>query len=1035
MNPADFRDPPKQFRPAPFWSWNDRLSPEELAWQVRDMKEKGFGGYFMHSRIGLATEYLSDAWMDAIRACLEEGERSDMESWLYDEDRWPSGPAGGLVTKRNPALAATQLLVERLLPENLPAAVRDAHTAAIYSVTLDSDRRIVEAEPVYPIGRGAEGPTANLYLFKIVRAAGSPQHNGEPYVDLLNPAATDAFLDINYKVYHDCFAGHFGEFMPGIFTDEPNYFGRGGLPWTPAMAERFEEANGYSLIESLPLLFFDSSDMAEACRVRYDFWKTVTLLFRDSFTRRLYDWCEKHNLQLTGHFLSEDTLLGQLGVIGAAMPHYEFMQVPGIDHLRRDIRNPLTLKQVSSAAHQLGHNRILCEIFGCSGHSMSFEDQKWIADFHFALGITFIDQHLTLYSMKGERKRDFPPTISYHQPYWPCYRYVNDYFARCSYALSQGRHCADILLLHPIASAWATYVAPTTEDQPPNPEAERYNEEFTDLVENLLAIHRDFDLGDETLLSRHGTVEEDPSTMLRVGGAAYSLVIMPPSLVWSSDTVALLSDFVEAGGELLAVGERPSLVDGLPGGQLAELFRNKAVCACENDREALQRTLDMKLEWDVTVTDEEGDEIGDIYYHHRRIGDRHVFFFSNKSRERTYRAQISLRDVGRLAEWRLDDGSVSEQPAEDVDGRLEFEAVFPPAGSRLFVVEGGSQPTKTKTLDRAEAKRVSLNGPWEFHRTHPNSITLDYAQLAVDGSGYDPPVPVWRIRRVLKQRFGLEAYERWQPWSLIKRGVTVENPAPVRLRYEFEVEVAPPELHLVVEQAERWRLSVNGQYVPVEVDGWHWDKQFGKVRVTDFVRPGLNHFELECTYAVDTEIEDVYLIGDFAVTNENNQRFTITQEPGHLNVGDWVNQGYPFYAGNMVYSTAFHCGRACEPNAGTASSQLPVAALAGGSHVKVRLNDPKGSLFRVSVNGSEPRDLAWQPWEVDVTDLVRDGENRVQIEVCGTLRNTMGPLHQTETISPGWTGPGDFQDEAHWTDEYQFEPYGLLGGAAVIIYE
>ena len=33
-----------------------------------------------------------------IRACIEEAKQLGMSAWLYDEDRWPSGAAGGFVT-------------------------------------------------------------------------------------------------------------------------------------------------------------------------------------------------------------------------------------------------------------------------------------------------------------------------------------------------------------------------------------------------------------------------------------------------------------------------------------------------------------------------------------------------------------------------------------------------------------------------------------------------------------------------------------------------------------------------------------------------------------------------------------------------------------------------------------------------------------------------------------------------------------------------------------------------------------------------
>ena len=94
-----FKNPGKDHRSAPFWSWNDRLNPDELDRQVRDMKEHGMGGFFMHSREGLETPYLSEEWMTCIRRTVQAAKDVGMNAWLYDEDRWPSGFAGGLVAR------------------------------------------------------------------------------------------------------------------------------------------------------------------------------------------------------------------------------------------------------------------------------------------------------------------------------------------------------------------------------------------------------------------------------------------------------------------------------------------------------------------------------------------------------------------------------------------------------------------------------------------------------------------------------------------------------------------------------------------------------------------------------------------------------------------------------------------------------------------------------------------------------------------------------------------------------------------------
>ena len=62
----------------------------------------GMGGAFLHSRVGLKTEYLGQEWFDLTNAVADEAEKIGMEAFLYDEDRWPSGSAGGMVTE-NPA--------------------------------------------------------------------------------------------------------------------------------------------------------------------------------------------------------------------------------------------------------------------------------------------------------------------------------------------------------------------------------------------------------------------------------------------------------------------------------------------------------------------------------------------------------------------------------------------------------------------------------------------------------------------------------------------------------------------------------------------------------------------------------------------------------------------------------------------------------------------------------------------------------------------------------------------------------------------
>ena len=1005
MDNEVFKNPPKEYRASPFWSWNDDLKNEELVWQVEQMKEQGFGGYFMHSRVGLITEYLSPAWMDRVAACLDAGKRIGMESWLYDEDKWPSGFAGGIVPAQSEEYRGRSLAIRKIEPEEVAKAKKDSATVAIFSVERGEGATAKGWKVIYP-GKGRMTKShGDTYVVSMITARKTNWYNGESYVDLLNPKVTEAFIKSTHDQYYKRFGKDFGEFMPGIFTDEPNYRSGGVAPWTEAFPEYFKKVNGYDLLGRIPLLFFDGDGCEKA---RHDFWRTMTMRFVESFTIPLSEWCEKHNSQFTGHYLSEETLLSQIRVIGAAMPHYEYMQLPGIDHLGRNISETLTLKQVSSAAHQFGRNRVLCEIFGVSGHSMSFEDMKWIADYHFALGITFMNQHLTLYSMKGERKRDFPPTISYHQPYWQYYRAVNDYFARCAYMLTRGDFGADILFLHPIGSAWATMPVPFEGEsrRSISTEVMRYNDELVRLQDALLASHYDFDYGDEMIMGGHTWVRDGKLT---VGKMNYRAVVMPPSLTWSATTVQILETLVKSGGHLVVVGQVPTMIDGEPSDKWNTLFNQPTVVRCENSPEKVAAALGGILDRDVSVTDTEGNEIGDIFYHHRACGTRHIYFLSSKNRERGFETTISVRGEGAVTEWYPADGTTEPVSATAQGGRTVFSATFAPNGSHIFVLDTVAKPIRVEEVQAKEVDVKRLSGPWRFKRTHLNSVALDYCRLSTQGADYSDWMPVWKVRRELARVFGMMRYVGIQPWALVKKGVKVDaKDRRVKLQYRFEIEDMPKSAYLILERAERFKIALNGKPVSNETKEWYWDKQFGKIGVTNAVAKGENLIELACEYAVDSEIEDMYVVGDFGVRGVNNGRFAIVGEPAELRVGSWTEQGYPFYAGNIVYYDSVEVVKK------------------DGDRLVVRLIDPKGCLFKVSVNGREAGLIMWRPWEIDVTPLVNDGRNEIAVEVVGTLRNTMGPLHHKGGDLYA-VGPGQFMDEQNWTDVYQFAPYGILG--------
>lgn len=698
----EFEAPGREWRPTVFWAWNGDLDAGELDAQIEYMREQGLGGFFMHSRSGLRTEYMSEEWMDAIRHAQRAARAADMDSWLYDEDRWPSGFAGGVV----PAAGDQhrQKCLEALLLEGheLPAVLADARTLGVFEVREAADdaaggRSDELIRRVHAADDQERALGSMLVAFQQVIGEQSNWRNGETYADLLNPETAEEFIRVTYDRYDESI--ELDEHTPGIFTDEPTvtlFSAEKGLrlPWTGALAEEFRRRAGDDLLAQLPSLYFE---VGEWRRVRFFFWRTVCDLFADAFVRRCYERAGELGIAFTGHFLFEENFVHQTVSNGAVMPLYRFQQIPGVDQLGPTPGEAITYKQVSSVANQLGRARVISETLGASGQGLSIEEQKSIFDYQLALGVNMFTKHIGLYSMTGERKRDFPPNIHYQQPYSGLTRQLHDYVARCSYAVGSGTAGGGVLLLHPISSAWALIgggLTPreraegqaevdyetalslyTKSDDSKNIDVERYEQQFKQVLDWLIGHHFTFDIGDETLLDAHARVDGGE---LRIGRQGYGVVLVPPMLNIESGTLRLLREFESAGGTVLPLGEAPAYVDGR--------LDDAGLAAAPELLPALERLAGL-VGRDVRVLDQHGAEATEIVLHHRRDGDRRVLFFVNTSTTRSIETTIRIAGAGAVRELMPMSGESAEVPAAKADDAVEIRLSFPPRASRLLLAD------------------------------------------------------------------------------------------------------------------------------------------------------------------------------------------------------------------------------------------------------------------------------------------------------------------------------------------------------------
>lgn len=500
----DFKKVGKEYRPVPFWSWNEKLNVPETVRQIGLMDDVGIGGFFMHARGGLQTEYMGEEWFENVTASVNEANKRGMHAWAYDENGWPSGFGGGKVNGKGEKYWQKYLRVKKFTPDLLD-----------------------------PTGPRVIGCFENYCFYYDVNPF---------YVDTLDGEVIADFINEIYEPYYQ----KYGSTFDGFFTDEPQ-ISRNGIPWSLTLPAEYKKAYGENLLDNMIDLFIEDRPGWQETRMK--FWKLITELFSKNFMKQIHDWCASHGVKFTGHLVLEETYHSQLVSNGACMPHYEYFDIPGMDWLGRDISRCLTQHQLASAAAQTGKKQILSETFALCGHNVGHEELKRNYEWMMVRGINLMCQHLEGYSLRGIRKRDYPPAMYCQQPWWADYKVFNDAMSRVGMLLAEGEIKVDTLVMHTQTSAWICY------NDKDNGSLADWNVKLLDIIDQLEAKHIPFHLGDEILMERHGRVEGDT---LIIGEMKYKKVIIPPHIAFLPNTEKLLAEFKANGGLIVTADELPA---------------------------------------------------------------------------------------------------------------------------------------------------------------------------------------------------------------------------------------------------------------------------------------------------------------------------------------------------------------------------------------------------------------------------------------------------------------------------------------------
>jgi hypothetical protein len=972
-----FEKPPVEYSTAPLWVWNDDISEKLIDEQLQDMKFGGIHGVFIHPRPGLITPYLSERWFELCRHTVDKAKELGMEVWLYDENSYPSGFAGGHVPAKMPESynQGQGLLMEQV--KSLPERAGED-----YFLILKEENGLFK--DITSQWQSETGKSADYFLFKKTYEGKSPWFGGYSYVDLLFPGVTEKFIEETMTGYKKAIGDEFGKSVPGIFTDEPNIKAPGGTRWTPTLFTDFEKRWGYDLRTSLPSVFTETGEWQ---RVRHNYYTLLLELFIERWSKPWFKYCTDHNLAWTGHYWEHGW--PDPGHGGDNMAMYAWHQMPAIDILMNQYSesvsaqfgNVRAVKELRSAANQMGRKRTLSETYGAGGWDLRFEDMKRIGDWEFVLGVNFLNQHLSYITLAGARKRDHPQSFSYHDPWWKYYHTQGDYFARLSLAMSAGEQSNTILVLEPTTTAWM-YFSP----QSSNAKFAPLGPAFQKFVFELEKLQIEYDLGSENIIKDNGKVVDDQFV---VGHRSYHLVILPPYLEnLDQSTVDLLKEYMGNGGQVLSFAGIPNFIEGKNSEELISFVEkyNKQW----HQASSLKDKIATPLLATAGIRFAGPDQIqGNLLHHRRELTDGQLVFLVNTDIENWSSGSFAI-DGKSAQELNLVSGRIESYPWQEKDGKANLQFDLPPAGSLLLFIS--PEPVVKEEEKKAGAiKMLEPEGDMIISRLAPNALILDYVNLKLAGQSENDLYFFAAADKVYREH-GFDG----NPWSRsvqYKSEILDRNTFPLNSGFEAEylftvqngVDIRT--LQAVAERPANWQFFINGKTVEPNKNDYWLDRAFAVYNIGEHITSGKNVITLKASpMTVHSEIEPIYIIGDFDLVSA--PKGWVMVKSTAISLGSWAGQGLPFYSDGVSYSNKFNL----HP---------------GNKRFVVKLTDWLGCVAEVQVNKKSAGTIAWQPSELDITDLVREGENEISVIVYGTLKNLLGPHHIGPLRGSAW--PASFE--------------------------
>lgn len=808
----DFANPPVECRPrVRYWWFGGAVTREELARQLRSMKEQGLGGVEIQSIYAAKPEvpghsiapFASPEWVERVVACIEEAAKLGLKVDLTPSSGWPFGgpfvddplkpknlrrmtvrlkgplqkaiPIPGLNKFPRGQLMAVTLWQAKppkkggsVRAWDQPAQVLTERVSSEGTVTLNLPKgkwllHTFWAEPwTHPVkraGPGGEGSVLDHYSAEAIRRQ----------------------LEWSVAPVLERAAPYVGATFDSLFTDS---WELKRPSWTEKFLEEFRRRRGYDLTPYLHLAIPKRAKHSKiAGRIAYDTAQTRSELVVEQFYGELSRWARAHGLKARAQV--KRSPCDWVDGFGA-------LDIPEAELIGRKMRGATPAFDASVV---YGKPVVSCETFTSKADHFRYTlaDLRPLADRAFSAGINQIVLHGYSYSPPeaGFPGWDYYAGLEFGQnnTFWSYFRPFADYLARNCVLLRFGEPVSDIAV---VGEEWH--------------------------AEGVLTVR----VTDRALLQEEATVENG---VLHLGYGKFRLLVLNDAKSVPLELMEKIEAWVKQ-GLAVASTERPRQVPGFQEHQARSAQVREITARMFHRRRGLTpRQLESGKTWYLEKKDLPEvlkqlkvesqltpPTLTGLRWIHRRGTNFDIFLLHNNTGW-VMAGPFSFRAAGAVELWNAHSGRREPVPFESNGDRTCARLTLPPFSSRLVVIRRDRPAVSILAAPAQVPQKIrSLSGPWRL------------ALRSIDGT--TPVEKTWETLRDWRSEKELQTFSGSATYS-----------------FQFEFENSPPEgeeirldLGRVCDIA---RVRLNGTDL-----GICYEPPF-QVDVTQTVKPGSNKLEID----------------------------------------------------------------------------------------------------------------------------------------------------------------------------------------------